>query len=275
MSKLACVSVDLIGLPALCRRLSIPESSLPPAGFGAVGRRAPERFAELLDRRGAPATFFVGVDELEDAPSAHAMGDLPRLGHELALHGPPLAPAPAAEIANFLRAGCAALEGLASRPAGYRGSDLRLGPTLLEELESHGFLYDSSIRSAFLRAPYRPSPRDPRRRGSAKLVELPAGTVVAPGLPLTGALLATSPKSLAAAFFRALRGRAFVSLHLQGIDLLDESDGVGHALAAAARSYRIPAAAKLHRIGEFLDWLRDGFEIVTLQEAARRLAPRL
>jgi len=278
MSGLACISVDLLGLPALCRHHSIPESSLPPAGFRAVGLRAPERFAELLDRRGLPATFFAGADDLEDRASAAAIGDLPRLGHELALLGPPLAGLPPVSIAAALRTGGDALEAVAGRrPTGFRAVDGELDTALLEELEVQGFLYDSSIRSGLRAsgAPYRPSPRDPLRPGSAKLVELPSGTAILPGVPLTGTLLASSPKSLAAVAFRMVRARGFVALHLQGVDLLDESDGFGHVLAAKARSYAIPASAKRQRIDEFLEWLRDAFEVVTLEEAARRLAPRL
>lgn len=278
MSGLACISVDLLGLPALCRQLSIPEASLPPAGYRAVGLRAPERFAELLDRRGLPATFFAGVDELEERGSASAIGELPRLGHELALLGPPLARLPPLAIASALREGREAVEAVGGhRPAGFRSVDGELDPALLEELELQGFLYDSSIRSGLRApsAPYRPSPRDPLRPGSAKLVELPAETAILPGVPLSGTLLAASPKSLAAVAFRMVRARGFVALHLQGVDLLDERDGFGHVLAAKARSYGIPASAKRQRIDEFLEWLRDAFEVVTLEEAARRLAPRL
>ncbi|HEY0839245.1 MAG TPA: hypothetical protein VGD74_03595, partial [Vulgatibacter sp.] len=212
MPKLACVSIDLLGLPATCGRFRIPESDLPPAGVPAVGRRAPERYAELLDRCGAPASFFVEADDLGDPESAHAIAALPDLGHELALLGPggdeTLAMRPPLEISAALAKGCAALSKVGrEHPVGFRAAGGFLSPALLEELEAHGFLYDSSVhfggpggRAALLapRSPYRPSPRDPRRRGSAKLVELPASTAGAPGVPLSGALLGSGPKSLAA-----------------------------------------------------------------------------
>jgi len=278
VSALACISVDLLGLPALCRSLSIPERSLPPAGFRAVAEHATARLAELLDRRGLPATFFVGADDLEDRASAAAIGALPRLGHELALLGPPLAHLARRAMAAALREGRDALERLEGhRPSGVRLAEGALGPALLEELEHLGFLYNSSIRCGLgvTRRPYRPSPRDPFRAGSAKLVELPAGTPIIPHVPLTGELLAWIPKTLMPIAFHLVRERDFVALHLQGVDLLDESDGLGHELAAKARAHRIPAAIKLQRLSEFLEWLRDGSEIATLEQAARWLAPRL
>lgn len=289
MSKLACVSIDLLGLPAICRRFRIPESDLPPAGAPAVGRRAPERFAELLDRAGAPASFFVEADDLDEPVTASAIAGLPHLGHELALLGPggdeAFAMRPPLEIAAALTSGCAALARCGrERPTGFRAVAGFLSPALLEELEAHGFLYDASVhfggpggRAALLapRSPYRPSPRVPLRRGSAKLVELPASTAGIPGVPLSGALLSVGPKSLAASIYRAIRRRRFVCLHLQGIDLLDESDGFGPRLVRAHRAFHLTAARKRQRLSEFLEWLRHDFELVTLEEASRRLAPGL
>ncbi|WP_373049502.1 polysaccharide deacetylase family protein [Vulgatibacter sp.] len=310
MQKLACVTINLQGLPHLCRRVGVDERSLAPAGAGAVTRRAPERYAELLDRKGVPATFFTIGEDLEDGPSAMAIGELFRLGHELGTHGwsgdRDLAARPAGAIRDELERAAAALEGLGARkPAGFRSPGETISATLLGILEEQGYLYDASVNPspplwlhraarrrvhraeaagerpdspALLlapREPYRPSPRDPYRRGSSKLVELPVATVPISRLPFSGAFLASLPKAAVATLYRAVRFRDFLAIELQGYDLLDESDGASPELSKRRSDLRVPAATKRQRLSELLDWLKNDFEMVTLEEAAARLAPRL
>ena len=310
MQKLACVTINLQGLPHLCRRTGIDERSLPPAGVAAVTRRAPERFAELLDRKSIPATFFVVGEDLHDGASAMAIAELARLGHELASHGwsgdRALATRSPEVIRDEIRQGNEAIEGLfGRRPDGFRAPGEVLGPALLQALENEGFLYDASIHprpavwlhrearrriyrtgstadrpdaQALLlapREPYRPHPGDPYRRGSSKLVEFPVATVPVSRLPVSGAFLLSVPKPATAALDRAVRFRDFLAVELQGYDLLDESDGASLALVQRRRDLGIPAAAKRQRLSELLDWLRNDFEMVTLEEAATRLAPTL
>ena len=310
MPKLACVTINLQGLPHLCRRVGVDERSLPPAGAGAVTRRAPERFAELLDRKGVPATFFVVGEVLSDGPSAMAIAEVARLGHEIGSHGwtgdRDLASRPPAVAADEVRRASEAIERLQGRkPAGFRAAGETMSPELLGVLEDEGLLYDASVhpsppvwftravRRRFLRTgapgerpdspglllaprePYRPSPRDPYRRGSSKLIELPVATVPVSRLPFSGTFLVSVPKSAAATLYRAVRFRDFLAIEIQGYDILDESDGASPALAARRRDLRIPSAAKRQRLSELLDWLRDDFEMVTLEEAAARLAPHL
>jgi len=309
MPKLACVTINLQGLPHLCRRTGVDERSLPPAGAAAVTRRAPERFAELLDRKSVPGTFFVVGEDLDDGPSAMAIAELFRLGHELGSHGftgdRDLARKPPAAARFEIERGAAAIERLVGRkPAGFRAAGATLSADLLGVLEDEGFLYDASVHPSPAlwlhramrrrihraetgerpnapglllapREPYRPSHRDPYRRGSSKLVELPVATVPVSRLPFSGAFLVSVPKPATAALYRAVRFRDFLAVELQGYDLLDESDGASPALSSRRRDLRIPAAAKRQRISELLDWLRDDFEVVTLEEAAARLAPVL
>lgn len=305
MQRLACLTINLQGLPLLCRQLGVDERTLPPAAAMAVTRRAPERFAELFDRKGAPATFFVVGDDLEDGPSAMAVGELARLGHELASHGasgdPDLADRPAATIQDELRRARRAIETLQGRgPAGFRSLGHTTSPRLLEALEAEGMIYDASIQPsplAWMRrslgeglapagaaaaraaraptSPWRPHPDDPLRRGSARLIELPTSTVPLLRLPLSASLLAGVSRRASAAIHRAVRNRSFLSVELQGVDLLDGSDGIVSALRARRRDLRLSAAAKRQRISEWVDWLRNDFEVVTLEEAARRIAPHL
>jgi len=306
--RLACVTVNLPGLPFLCRHVGVSERSLPPAGVGAVARRAPERFADLFDRKGVSATFFVVGEDLEDGPSAMAIAELARLGHELASHGqtgdPDLASLAPAKLADEVRRGAEAIERLCGRrPAGFRNVTGEMTPELLAVLEDEGFLYDATIRPgpfAWLdralavrrrggastrlggpaevrapHAPYRPNPRDPHRPGSAKLVELPTATVPLSRVPFTGRLAVSLPRRAVAAAYRALRMRDFVAVELHGWDLLDESDGASAALVERRRDLRVPVAAKRQRISELVDWLKHDFELLTLEEAAERLAPAL
>lgn len=310
MPKLACISVDLLGLPHLSRRYGIDERSLPPGGVTAVSRRAPERFTELFDRKGIAGTFFAVGEDLEDGPSAMAVREAARLGHEVGSHGwtgdRELAGKPLPVVEDEVRRGGGAIERLVGRaPIGFRAPGQTLDASLLATLEDQGYLYDASVypsppgwaaRAALQRVhrdsaridrpdspalllaprePYRPSPRDPYRRGSSKLVELPVATVPVSRLPFTGTFLVTLPKSAAATLYRAVRFRDFLGIQLQGFDLLDESDGVSPALLKRRRDLRLPASAKRQRLSELLDWLRDDFEVVTCAEAARRLAPTL
>lgn len=310
MPKLACVTINLQGLPHLCRRTGVDERSLPPAGATAVTRRAPERYAELLDRKGVPATFFVVGEDLEDGPSAMAVGELARLGHEIGSHGwsgdRDLARRQPAAARDEIERANRAIEGLIGRKAaGFRSAGATMSADLLGVLEDEGFLYDASVHPSLPlwvhraarrrlhraeasgdspdspalffapREPYRPSHRDPYRRGSSKLVELPVATVPVSRLPFSGAFLVSVPKPATAALYRAVRFRDFLAIELQGYDLLDESDGASPQLSSRRRDLRIPAAAKRQRISELIEWLRNDFEVVTLEEAAARLAPTL
>lgn len=256
-----------------------------------------------------PATFFTIGEELEDGPSAMAIAELARLGHEIATHGWTgdryLTSRPVATIREEVGRAAERLETLIGRrPAGFRATGEDLSASLLGVLEDEAFLYDASIhpslpmwlgRAALRRAhladatasptspaalfaprdPYRPHPRDPFRRGSSKLIELPVATIPVSRLPFTGTFLVSIPKRATAALYRALRLRNFVAIELQGHDILDETDGASLPLVQRRRDLRIPVAVKRQRISELLDWLREDFEVVTLEEAAARLAPVL
>jgi peptidoglycan/xylan/chitin deacetylase (PgdA/CDA1 family) len=312
MRKLACVSVNLDGLPHYCRVHGLDERTLPPAGATAVGRRATERFADLLDRRHLPGTFFAVGEDLEDGPSAMAIAEAARLGHEIGNHSHThdfaISRKAPALVANELGRAGDAIEALCGRrPAGFRAPGYAMSGTVLAALEEQGYLYDSSVfpsgpyyvakelvvlglaklgrasasirdRPSVLlapREPYRPDPRDPYRRGSAKLIELPVATVPVNRLPFIGTFLVSLPKVVVASLYQRMRRRSFLNLEFHGIDLLDESDGASSELARAQRDLAIPAGVKRQRLAELLEWVRNDFEVVTLEEAAKRLAPDL
>lgn len=310
VTKLACISVNLLGFPHLCRRYGIDERGLPPAGASAVTRRAPERFTELFDRHGIHGTFFTVGEDLEDGPSAMAIRDASNLGHEIASHGWSGDPRlgldhPAAVDADILRGADAIEQLVGRRPVGFRSPGQTIGPDVLGALDDQGYLYDASVypslpgwvaRAALQRfhkdrarqdrpdspamllaprEPYRPNRRDPYRRGSSRLVEIPVATIPVSRLPFTGTLLLSSPRQVAATLYRAVRFRDFLGIRLNGWDLLDESDGAHFALAERRRDLKLPSSAKWQRLAELLSWLRHDFEVVTYQEAATRLVAGL
>lgn len=310
VTKLACISVNLLGFPHLCRRYGIDERGLPPAGASAVTRRAPERFTELFDRHGVTATFFTVGEDLEDGPSAMAVREAAKLGHEIASHGwsgnPRLGLDDRRGVPTDIARGADAIESLVGkRPSGFRSPGQTIGPDVLTALEDQGFLYDASVypslpgwlaRAAMQkfhkdrvrqdrpdspamllapREPYRPSRRDPYRPGHSRLLEIPVATVPFSRLPFTGTLLLSSPRKAAAALYRAVRFRDFLGIRLNGWDLLDESDGAHLALATRRRDLKLPSSAKWQRLAELLSWIRHDFEVVTYEEAAHRLAPRV
>ena len=312
MPKLACISVDLDGLPHYCRVHGLDERDLPPAGATAVSRRSVERFAELFDRKHVAGTFFAIGEDLEDEASAAALADASRMGHELGnhtyRHDYALSRRSAKEVAEEIADGAGAIEAATGiEPVGFRAPGYALSPAILEALEVQGYLYDASVlpsppyyaakaaaRAAMglagrtsasvqdrigvlgaPRVPYRPDVRNPYARGTSKLVELPVATVPVSRIPFIGTTLVTLPKVGVASLYRAMRFRNFLNLELHGIDVLDESDGASLRLARLQRDLRIPAGAKEQRLAEVIDWIRNDFEVVTLEEAARRLAPEL
>ena len=312
MQKLACVSVNLDGLPHHCRVHGLDEHALPPAGSTAVGRRAAGRFVELFDRRRLPGTFFVVGEDLADGPSAMAIAEAARLGHEIGNHSHThdfaVSRRPAGEVALEIHRAAEAIAGIIGRrPVGYRAPGYAMSGRVIRALEEQGYLYDSSVfpsgpyyvakelavlglaklgrasasvrdRPSVLlapREPYRPDAGDPYRRGDARLVELPVATVPVTRLPFIGTFLVSLPRAMVAALYRRMRRRSFLNLQFHGIDLLDETDGSSRELARAQRDLAIPADLKRQRLAELLDWVREDFEVVTLEEAARRLGPEL
>jgi hypothetical protein len=88
---------------------------------------------------------------------------------------------------------------------------------------------------------------------------------------LARALLAV-PRAAALALYRSLRRRPFVQLRIHGADLLGEADGIAAVPGLPRGSSQ---ESRTQRLGELLSWLRDDFELMTLQEASARLAPFL
>jgi hypothetical protein len=302
--RLACITIDLDGLPHYARLYGLPPDELPAGASDAVAKLAPARLAELLDFHRAKGTFFAIADEI--GPS----GELRRLaasGHEIGNHSctHPYALSRLAEddVHAEVAGGAARIEALVGvRPVGFRAPGYTLSPRLLEAVRKSGHTYDSSAypalpyylakaailalmrlgrrRSAAIldrprvlwapRLPYRPSAKEPYARGELELLELPITVDPIARVPFIGTSLCLLPRPAARLLYLSVRRLPFVNLELHGVDLLDGSDGAGPRLAAAQRDLRISAAAKIARLREVIGWLAADYQLVPLRVAAER-----
>ena len=153
-TPICAISIDVDPLPCYYRIHGLGPA--PAELRDVVVRRALPRFAELLAGRGVPATFFVVAEDLDTArhgASARAAraryAELSRAGHELANHSYShpydLARWPRARAAGEIGRAHDLIGELVGPVRGFRAPGYDLSPTLLEELERRGYLYDSSI----------------------------------------------------------------------------------------------------------------------------------
>ncbi len=307
---LASVSVDLDALEHYTGIYGL-------AADGAadqVHRCALPRFVDLFSELGIPATFFVVGQDLRLPAAVEQLGRAAAMGFELGNHShrhryelsrlPP--PVLAEEILLCERA---LEQTLGQRPRGFRAPGYTLSPALLHQLESQGYLYDSSAlpsapyyfakaaallalglrgrRSASIlgspavlgapAGPYRLAPRRPyRSSGSAAgLVELPVSTVPGIGLPLIGQTLLLLG-ARAVRWLEPLLGRSgHLNIELHGVDALGlEEDALPRALAVQP-DLRIPLDRKLATLRAALAGLAQRFEFRRLDEVAQQVPPPL
>jgi peptidoglycan/xylan/chitin deacetylase (PgdA/CDA1 family) len=147
--RVVSVSVDLDPIECYWRIHALPGA--PPEGARhAILRRCLPRFAELLARHGARATFFVVARDLEeDAEGRARLAELARDGHELANHTyshpydlvrqPGDAMSAEIDRAHGLIGACAG-----GAPCGFRAPGYAISAELLELLRARRYRYDSS-----------------------------------------------------------------------------------------------------------------------------------
>jgi peptidoglycan-N-acetylglucosamine deacetylase len=116
--------------------------------------------------------------------------------------------------------------------------------------------------------PYRPDPDEPYRAGDGAVPELPITVEPLTRFPFIGTFVATLPAGVVDVLYRRVARQPFLNLELHGIDLVDESDGAGPALARAQRDLRVPAARKQARLAELLGRIRGEYDVVTLLQAS-------
>lgn len=303
--RLAAISIDLDEVPQYAAIHGIDES-LGPAAHAVYDRCVP-RLAAWLEEEAIPATFFAIGADLERPENRETVAGLYRDGHEIANHSYhhhyDLVRRTKTEIADDVERGAAMIEqACGNRPTGFRAPGYTVSDTLFRVLEKAGLRYDSSVfpcpsyyaakaaALAVMRVRHRKSasildtpsvlraPRNPYRvgrpywrRGNG-LLELPIG-VTRLQLPYIGTSLVLSGPRVAARLTKQMLGRELINLELHGFDASDLEDDGLHALAPHRADLRRRSAEKLDAISSAVRAMRDaGYELVTLDEAARRLS---
>jgi len=276
---------------------------------------AMERFFEIVDGLHARATVFVIGRDLDDATAAARVRAAHDGGHEIASHSHAhdyalSRRAPAVIDADLARASDAIARVAGRRPRGFRAPGYNLSEPLVDALDRHGFVYDSSIfptpayfaaraiaigahalagresRSlvgdarefAGPRAPYRPAVgarhRAARRGERARaLVEIPMAVATRLRAPWLGTTISLAHDAVGDALTRfALRARGPVVLELHAMDLLGHDDGVDRALVAVQPDLRVSSRDKVRRVTRAVRALVERRDTITLEEMAARVA---
>jgi len=298
------VSVDLDPLGCYYGIHALGE--VPAQLRDVVLRRGLARFAELFERRGIRATFFVVGSDLEGDQAGRALlGQLARAGHELGNHSYThpydLCRLPRARIdEEVTRAHAVIAEVAGAPPVGFRSPGYDMSATLQQVLSARGYRYDSSVfpswpyylaKAGVMAAmgllgrrsrsvlgdprmlaaptqPYRPG-RSPFSRGQSTLVELPVG--VSPGLrlPAIGTSLLLAPTYVRARLLESMRQRQFFNLELHGIDLLGaDEDGIPAVLVREQPDLRVTLDHKRRALEATLDRLAPDFRFAPLRDVA-------
>jgi hypothetical protein len=280
--RTASISVDLDAIDCYFRIHALP-GGVPERARFTILRRCLPRFAELFDRHGVRATFFVvGRDLEEDAEGRALLGELARAGHELASHTH-------THPYDFVRLGRERIEQEIDRahaaigacageaPRGFRAPGYEVSGDVLDLLCARRYRYDSSAfpsvpyyaaKAAVMgamrvrgapsgsilgsprvltapRAPYRPAAGAPYRRGALPIVELPMTVTPVARLPVFGTSLVAGPAWLRRHLVAAALREPFVNVELHGIDLADaEADEIPPELVARQPDLRRPLAWK-------------------------------
>lgn len=305
--RLASISIDLDEVP---RYTAIHGLDAPAdEAAHAVYDRCLPRLAAWLERESIRATFFaVGEDLLRDENS-RAIAALHRKGHEIANHSYhhhyDLTRRPQIEIAEEIKRGAAIIEAACgTRPIGFRAPGYTVSDTLFDALVSSGVQYDSSVfpcpsyyglkaaalavivwrrrqsasildHPAVMRAPREPYRvgRPYWRRGKG-LLELPVG-VTPWQLPYIGTSLVLGGTKIAEKLTRQMIGRELINLELHGFDAADVVEDGLDALVPHRADLKRTAREKLEALSAATRVMREaGYELVTLEEAARRINAR-
>jgi peptidoglycan/xylan/chitin deacetylase (PgdA/CDA1 family) len=305
--RLASISIDLDEVPRYTAIHGLPDPDERAAH--AVYDRCLPRLRTWLRSESIEATFFAIGEDLLREENRSAVADLHRAGHELANHSHhhhyDLTRRSRAEIAEEIDRGATMIESACgARPAGFRAPGYAVSDTLLEALEASGARYDSSVfpcpsyyalkaaalavmklrgrtstsrldHPAVLRAPREPYRvgRPYWRRGRG-LLELPIG-VTPWQLPYIGTSLVLGGTRVATRLTRQMIGRDFINLELHGLDAADAVEDGLQALVPHRADLRPTATEKLEALTAAVHALREaGYQLVTLQEAARRITAR-
>lgn len=305
--RLAAVSIDLDEVPRYTAIHGLQSPSGPASH--AVYERCVPRFRSWLDEESIPATFFAIGEDLERQANRETIAMLHAAGHEIGNHSYrhhyELSRWSADEMRDDVERAAAIIEqACGRRPVGFRAPGYTVSDALLGVLAEQGLAYDSSVfpcpsyytakavaltmirlrgrRSASIldTAAVWQAPREPYRIGrpywrrGRGLLELPIG-VTPWQLPYIGSSLVLGGARFAARLSKQMIGRELINLELHGFDLADRSEDGLDSLATHRADLRRGAAEKLDALRAAIGVLRNaGYELVTLEEAARRFSRR-
>jgi peptidoglycan-N-acetylglucosamine deacetylase len=285
--KLASVSIDLDEVP----RYAAIHGLESPLGLAAhaVYERCVPRLTAWLEDESIRATFFAVGEDLERKENRTTIVSLHRAGHEIANHS-------YHHHYDLTRRAAGAIREEVERCApGYTVSHALFGA-----LEASGVEYDSSVfpcpsyyaakvlalaaiklrgrkSASVLDTPWAlRAPRQPYRIGQPYwrtgegLLELPIG-VTSMGLPYIGTSLVFGGQRITEHLTKQMLGMELINLELHGLDAADALEDGLDAMVPYRTDLRRTAAAKLRTLGTAIRMIRQaGYELVTLQEAARR-----
>ena len=303
--KLAAISIDLDEVPRYAAIHGL-DANLGEAANAVYDRCVP-RFRAWLEEESIPATFFVIGEDLARRDNRETVRALHEAGHEIANHSHShhydLVRRANVEIREEVERGANAIaEVCGARPAGFRAPGYTVSDSLFRVLESTDVVYDSSVfpcpsyyaakaaaltsiklrgrtsasildTPAVLRAPRGPyRVGTPYWRRGNGLLELPIG-VTRLQLPYIGTSLVLGGERVAARLTKQMLGRSLINLELHGFDLADSTlDDLG-ALEPHRADLRRSADGKLLALRAAVRTMRNaGYELVTLEEAARRIS---
>ena len=310
--RAACISVDLDSLSHYCRIHGLDDALLDKRARQLIYTVALPRFLELFSRLSIPFTLFAVGEDLQE-PVAQASLQSARtmnaeIGNHSFAHDYALASrSPLAIGSDLARAHQAIAEAIGTAPLGFRAPGYALSPALYQAIAAQGYQYDSSVLPAVpyylakavvmgalaIRGqasgahldsprtllapvrPYWPNPSRPYRRGPGAVLELPIATAPWTRLPFIGTFALAFPSLVVEAAYRSMNHFEFFNFELHAVDLLDAEDQIPALLAKRQRDLQVSWSKKRTRLEEILKRLREDRELMTLADAATRLAQKV
>ena len=310
--RAACVSVDLDSLSHYCRIHGLDEALLDRRARQLIYTVALPRFFDLFSRLSIPFTLFAVGEDLQEPPAQAALQSARSMDGEIGNHSfaHDYALASRASIAigsDLAKAHQAIAEATGTAPLGFRAPGYALSPALYQAIAAQGYQYDSSVfpavpyylakavvmgtlairrqpsraqldtpRVLFAPArPYWPNPAQPYRRGPGAVLELPIATAPWTRAPFIGTFALAFPRLVVEAAYRSMSRFELFNFELHAVDLLDAGDEIPAPLAKRQRDLQVSWRKKKTRLEQILKRLKEDRELMTLAQAAARLAPRV
>lgn len=298
----ASVSVDLDNLGCYYRAYGIDG----PRPEDLVYKLGIPRYLDLFAELGVRATLFVVARDLEKPQNLEIILRARDEGHEIASHSfdhpVRFRSLPRDEKERQVAAAENKIsEAVGNRPAGFRAPGWDIDEETLGILADRGYLYDSSIiptlavpalklvhwikgggrkgttsggknTAAFApNRPYRPDPHRMWKRGESPVVEIPFTATPLLRLPFYASWHLAFRFVTLGPDYRLLRlFRTPVNYGLHPIEMIDCSEADFSPLLNAQPGFTIPWREKRRKIGNLLAKMKEDYEIVTLEEVAKR-----